>query len=212
MADNNLLIFAFLSVIAIAIYYFYFNGTPNAGCGWWGTCPTCPTSHEDAKQVLGQFARGCTQRLRGVVRESHATAADVQAFMTAGVNRLVIITNIVPEDFVATIYSGNASQIKAVAISSTVQNGQPRYIVMRVDGGQLGPIGTPTSDFNSAFSYLESAAQQIGPDTDNLVFYIDEDIPCVKDETGVTPIDETAAPEESAEETTPIEACCGRRD
>ena len=61
--------------------------------------------------------------------------------------------------------------------------------------GNLHPIGAPTSKFAQAFQYFESTARDhIGPDVNNLVFYIDEDIPC-------TPVQEEPRKE----------SCCGRR-
>ncbi len=213
MTNNN---FSLLLVVAIAVvlYYFVSNKQFDGACGWCpkcgkqtinGNCPACPSlpiNHTDALLVLQQLVRGCTHRLRGVVREDMATATDVSAFMTEGAQRLVIITNIDPEKFISLAMSGQKAlqQIKAVAISSAIVRGKKNYIVMSIKDGNLSPIGALTANFADAFEYLESTARkQIGPDSNNLVFYIDEDIPCPEE---VTPLDEMPISKES---------CCGGR-
>lgn len=193
---NSLLLIVFFCIIAIGIYYVFIQGNEHAGCRWcprWGDCPKCSTTTDQSQQVLSQIAKGCVQRLSGIASESLVNASNVQEFMESGVNRLVIITNVQLEDFVSMIYAGDTSNLEAATLVSTVQNGAPSYLVMKVSGGEMGPIGSPTSDFDSAFAYLESVASEIGPDTNNLVFFIDEDIPC----------EEEAVPV--------VEKCCGKR-
>jgi hypothetical protein len=84
-------------------------------------------------------------------------------------------------------------------MSSNLVAGQKKYIVMAMNGGRMMPIGAPTTNFVDAFNYLESSARkQLGADTNNLVFYIDEDIPCPEE---VTLLEEGGVKE----------SCCGRR-
>ena len=202
----------FLAIIALAIYYFYQNGNLTTGCSWcpkWGSCPTCPTSQVDAQQVLDLFVKGCLLRLRGVMRDSSIDLNAVQEFMTTGTNRLLIVTDIIPEDFVTAVQSGNVSAVKATALVSTVQNNEKMFMVMKVSNGQMGPIGSPTSDFAMAYSYLGTVAKEIGPD--NLVFFIDEDIPCGED--GLTDLTETDTTPVLPDTNAPmVENCCGKND
>ena len=209
MANNNILLVLLVVAVALALYYFVFDQKLGGACKWCpkcgqktaanGKCPSCPdcpsclVTRQDAMQALQQMAKSCTHRLRGVVREDMSSASDVSQFMTGGANRLTIITNVDPEDFVSMIQSGQQpvlSQLKAVAMSSSVVMGKKNYLVMSVNGGQMSPIGTSTANFVDAFKHLETTArQQLGSDSNNLVFYVDEDIPC-PDDDGVTPIDE----------------------
>ena len=224
MANNNILLVLLVVAIALALYYFVFDQKLDGACKWCpqcgkktadGKCPDCPSclvTRQDAMQALQQMAKSCTHRLRGVVREDMSHAGNVVEFMTGGNNRLIIITNVDPEDFVAMIQSGQQSvisQLKAVAMSSSIVQGDkshPRhqlpgvlrnYLVMSVNGGQMSPIGTSTNKFDDAFKHLKTAArQQLGTDlithsggSNNLVFYVDEDVPC-PDDDGLTPIEE----------------------
>jgi hypothetical protein len=205
MANNNILLVLLVVAVALALYYFVFDQKLGGACKWCpqcgkktadGKCPDCPSclvTRQDAMQALQQMAKSCTHRLRGVVREDMSSASEVSQFMTGGTNRLTIITNVDPEDFVAMIQSGQQpvlSQLKAVAMSSSIVQGDKNYLVMSVNGGQMSPIGTSTNKFVDAFKHLETAArQQLGADSNNLVFYVDEDIPC-PDDDGLTPIDE----------------------
>ena len=208
MGGNLIIALAIILIILAVIYYYYgYNLCPLCEKRTKnGKCPTCPgvfpLGSPDAQQILQQFVRGCTYRLRGVMRESEASVEDVNTFVDGGTNRLIIVTNIVPENFVYTAQSTDKttmSRLKAVALSSTVTNGAKKYMVMSVNNGHFGPMGAPTTVFADAFTYLQSSAKLIGSATNNLVFYIDEDIPCPEK---VTPI---------GEETTPlVEGCCGR--
>ena len=210
---NNLLLILLVIIVVFVLYYYIFDGTyklcPNCGrkTAPNGDCPNCPVvSSEDAQQVLQSLALGCTHRLRGVVREDVASASEVSDFMTSGTNKLVIITNVDPEDFVRIIYSGqDLKQLSAVAMSSSVVRGQKNYIVMALSNGNLSPMGSPTQNFVDAFQYLESAARKLGPDSGNLVFYIDEDIECPPEEVTALPMEESMAMEESMRESMAME-------
>ena len=141
-------------------------------------CPSCPVTDANVMFLLNQMATGCTNHLRGVVREDLADVEDISEFMTNGSNRLLIVTNTSPEKFAKMIQDGQQTQlaqIKAVAISSAVVNGAKKYIVMSVVNGKLSPMGSPTASFVDAFTYLERSIKNIGVDKDNLVFFIDED-------------------------------------
>jgi hypothetical protein len=202
MGQNLIIVLAIILAILAVIYYYNGNLCPLCEkCKSDGKCSTCsgvfPLSSPDAQQILQQLIRSCTYRLRGVMRESEASATDVQAFVDGGSNRLIIVTNIIPENFVK-VAQTNSSTLKAVALSSTLTNGAKKYMVMSVNNGHLGPMGSPTTTFSDAFNYLQTSVKLIGSDINNLVFYIDEDLACLEE---ATPI---------GEETTSIEACCGR--
>ena len=130
MANNNLLLVALVVLVVFVFYYYIFDGScklcPNCGkkTASNGKCPDCPSclvTSDDAQQVLQNLARGCTHRLQGVVREDLASASEISAFMTSGANKLIIITNVDPEDFVQLVRAGQLAalkQLRAVAMSS----------------------------------------------------------------------------------------------
>jgi len=201
MANNNILLILLVVAVVLFLYYFVFDQKLGSACKLCpqcnqkttdGKCPDCPScllTREDAMQALKQMAKGCTHRLRGVVREDMISASDVSEFMTGGVNRLTILTNVDPEDFIAMIQSGHQpalDQLKAVAMSSSMVNNKKSYLVMTMSDGRMNPIGSPTTQFADAVKNLESTARkQLGADVNNLVFFIDEDIPCPQE---VTPV------------------------
>ena len=220
---SDLVFLLALVVIGVLVYYYVLKGDISRGCvvcpgcnqqKAQSDCPVCPdcphclVTEESAQKVLDNFAKGCTQRIQGVVRQNEASPEDVQKFMMDGPNRLVIVTNLDPETIAKAIYSKHPAELKKlnlVAISSTVINGKKMYIVMGIVNGQIAPIGAPTEKFAEAFAYLERTAQkQLGNDPNSLVFYIDEDIPCPDDE-GLTPLHYLPYPPQT-------EKCCGRRD
>lgn len=210
--DNNILIIMAVAAAIVFLYFFVYEkytvcdlcsqcGSKTMTDGKCPSCPSCLLTSNDSMQVLQQLSRSCTHRLRGVVREDMVSPTDVHEFMSGGTNRLVIITNIEPESFVNVIDSGDAAAIKAlqaVAMTSTVTAGQKKYLVLSMNKQRLTPIGGPTAQFAEAFEALEvSARMHLGVDTNNLVFYIDEDIKCPdQDPTPVGPVKES---------------CCGRR-
>jgi hypothetical protein len=215
-----------IGIITLLILVFVYNLSACSLCKWCqhcvtklpesGKCPKCPesapvVSHPSANkaevQTLLALARGTLHRLRGVVRENIATKSEIKNFVNSGDNRLVIVTDIVPEAFVSSIMDGKnptLDKVKAVAISCAVVNGTKQYIVLKLLGGKLTPQGTPSSDFDNAFEMLEKLARMtVGDDTNNLVFLIDEDVPVSHDKI-VPPVLDPA-------EGSNKEKCCGAR-
>jgi len=215
MANNTLIVILVIIAIALVLYFFVFDKKIDGACRFCPNCksggdpancvcPDCPLN-QNAMQVLNQIARGCAHRLRGVVRENLTSPADVSTFMNSGKNRLVVISDAGPDVFIAAVDSGKPDvvvQLRAVAMSSAVVNGKKTYLVMKMVDGKLAPIGSPTENFGEAFKYLnDTVRKDLGADTSNLVFYIDEDIACPE---VVTPL---PLPIESPKR----EECCGKR-
>ena len=221
---NDMVMIIILVVVIVGIYLYstgQYKTILNKACSRCGgkkidkvcpKCPACDLTEPNAQDVIQQLARGCTYRLRGVVRESLATPQDVAEFLQGGDKRVVVVSGLEPELFIRQAMAKDATSLENLrmsAITAAVVNGERKYMVMSASGGQLSPAGAPTSDFSAAFAYLEERARtDVGNQENNLVFYIDESIPCP-----------TPAHEED-DGTTPImllnnqpkkEACCGRR-
>ncbi len=209
MNTNNLLLIG-LAVVVVFVLYYYGTGQfcPNCGqktngiCAYCGPSLTIPVTSEEAQKVLHSFARGCIHRLRGVVREDLASIGEVSDFMTSGNNKLIVITNIDPEIFVEMISEGRSlSKLNAVAVSSSIVNGKKNYLVISIINGSLRPVGEPKQNFIDAFEYLDkNVRSQLGPDSNNQVFYIDEDVECPSEDVTVLPMEESSSEE----------SCCGR--
>jgi len=169
-------------------------------------CQSCAVTQPEAMAVLMQLSKGCTKRLRGVVRESAVSKNDVMHFLNGGDKRVVVVTDVIPETFKEIVDSGKSdllSKIKAAVLGSATVAGLKTYMVMSVKNGKMSPAGAPTTVFNDAFKYLNDRVRKdVGSDhNDNLVVYIDEDIPC-----DAAPVADIADMMD-----VPIEECCGRR-
>jgi hypothetical protein len=182
-----------LVVFAVLVFGYYYLTSSNKKV------------NKPSEDFLKNVARGCLHRLRGVVREDLATKENVQEFVSVGDKKLVVLSNIDPEKIVSNVIDNNTdfmNKLRLVAVGSGLLNGTKNYIVLMLKDGNMSPIGAPTKNFDEAFDYMERTARKyIGDDTNNLVFMIDEDIPCpplpVKD----------VDPDEGSKK----EKCCGRR-
>jgi hypothetical protein len=183
----------FLAIIILAGIYLYYTDsdilqnlcpncarkTVNGDCP---VCPTCTVTHPDALEVLYQLAKGCSERLRAVLRGSVVNKDSVRDFLVSGDKRVVVTTNMIPETFVKTVHSGSTellSQIKAVVLGSATVADLKTFLVMVINKGKMSPVGAPTTDFEEAYKYMQSRVKSDVGD-ENLIVYIDEDIPCVE--------------------------------
>ena len=171
------LLFIFIIILMLLfIYFFYPNLFQSKHMN-----KTCAMSIKERDQILANIAKGCTHRIRGIIRESMINQNEIKDFLDDGIFRLVIITNIIPEDLVNKIYSNNnksMNDINLVAIASNSINNRKIYVVINIQNGQLEPINVPTDDFSQAYNAAQNNIKQLGNTTENLVFFIDEDIPC----------------------------------
>lgn len=181
-------------LVVILLVWLAYHGKLSGICKWcpWcmkksEECTTCDktaavataeNASEDEAAVLLAIAKGCSYRLRGVVRAEDISLEQVKNFLTDGKHRMVLITNIVPEVLVSAIMSGNnpsIKDIKATALSSAMVDDVKKYIVMDVNKGKVIPNGLPTNDLDTSF---EDLLEKVDNSKNNLVFLIDEDIPC----------------------------------
>lgn len=222
MANGLLLLVVILVLVGVYLYYtdsdIIKKICPNCArskiagkCPVCPECPACDLKYPHARDLLEQLAKGCSYRVRGVLRESAVSKNDVQYFLDGGDKRVVVVTNMVPEEFVKAVGSNDQdllNQIKAVVLGSAKVAGTKTYMVMVINGGKMSPAGAPTTKFDDAFNYLQNRARNdVAADhNNNLVVYIDEDIEC--DSHVVTPVAELAP---VAEEEYKLEKCCGRR-
>lgn len=207
-----------IALLVILVVWLIYSGklTMSGVCQW---CPSClkrksectdckqpvaiataEDSSADEAAVLLAIANGCSYRLRGVVRAEDISLDQVKAFIAEGSHRMVLITNIVPEVMISAILSGtnpSIKDIKATALSSATILGQKKYIVMDVVGGKVVPNSLPTNDLDTSF---EDLIAKVNGNKNNLVFLIDEDIPC----PGVPKMPKVKSEEKG------IEKCCGK--
>jgi len=155
-------------------------------------CPECPITNIHAMNLLKQLAKGCTQRLVAVLRESIVSKNDISYFLNNGDKRVIVVTNIVPENLANIIVSNDENdlaKIKAIVLGVAIVGGLKTFMVVSINNGKMTPLGAPTTNFEDAFRYMEEKAD-ITINNQNLVLYIDEDINC---------------------DQKPIEKCCGKR-
>lgn len=155
------------------------------------SCPKCVVPNDYMLMMLDTLARSCTYKLRGIMRESVVDVNEVQYFMQNGDSKSVVITNFEPEKLIKTMSSvvnesndvnnlkSEIEKLSAVNITSKIVNGHKNYIVMALHEGKMASVGNPTNNFVEAFNNLEKTARsKLGPDTNTLVLFIDEDVSC----------------------------------
>jgi hypothetical protein len=184
MNNNNLLLLVLVVVIAVFLFFVVFGGM-TSGCK---LCPNAckdnqPTDQADyTSAFLDVLVKGCIHRLRGLVRADMMNPDEVKAFLMDGSNKLVVLSNLDPQDLVNSVQSGDDFKLNMVAVSSTRMDGKKRYIVMGYVNQRLTPVGAPTENLEEALNYFKSASKdRLGAESmnsNNLVFYIDEDLPC----------------------------------
>lgn len=180
---QSFIVLLLLIFLLFLLIYFLFPGffqpqkqTPSAPL-----ITNCVMTAQQRDQFLNSIVKGCTNRLRGIVRGSLINANEVKDFIESGNFRLVFISNLVPEKLVNAIQSNDSkamNDLKLLAISGAKIAGNTTYVVIKMENGQPSPIGAPTTDFNEAFNYLQSNMQQFQNSDDSLAVFVDEDIPC----------------------------------
>lgn len=185
MDNNNLLLLVLVIVIALFLFFVIFRGVMSGGCG---LCPGGDSNEPDnANMFLDVLVKGCLHRLRAVVSQDMAKISETGDFLSSGFNKLVVATNVDPEKLIAAVKNGDGHKLNMVAVSAAVVDNKKKYIVMGVSNGRLTPIGAPTEQVDDAINYMFRAyKQRMGSqamDGSNLIFYIDEDLPCPVEST-----------------------------
>lgn len=150
-------------------------------------CPKCPITAsckftpQDAQKALSQLSIGCATKLRAIIRENMVSVQNVQDFLSAGDKKMVVATNVDPETFLKMANSADElkEKIRVVVLASEQVGNQRMFISLQVSNGKATPSSTPTTDFATAFNTFNTQMKSVvGADGDNLIFYIDEDLPC----------------------------------
>jgi hypothetical protein len=186
-----------LVTIAVAIFLFYYIREKRCGL-----CPTCGVAEDSEKcpecstkmmDLHSSIKDGCLRRLRGVMREDLTNPIHVLSFLSEGDHRMVVVTNVTPEDLVG----GAHPDLTAVALTSSTVKGVKQYTIVKVKGKTTVKVTAPSDDFAKVFTGLEDVIRKdLGPHEDNLVLYIDEDAECI-----TTPVEIEPQPQK--------ESCCG---
>jgi len=190
------IVIACLVLVGLLIIYFIIKNVDTFGlcprCGNTAvnnTCPKCPITAsckfnpQNAQKALSQMSIGCATKLRAIIRENMVSVQNVQDFLSAGDKKMVVATNVDPETFLKMANSDDElkQKIRVVVLSSEQVGNQRMFISLQVSNGNATPLSIPTTDFQTAFNVFNTQMKNVvGADGDNLIFYIDEDLPCGK--------------------------------
>lgn len=193
--DNNNLLLAFLFLVIGGLSLYYYSDKLLGSvckCGKQvldGNCEDCP--YRNGQSLLKKMAVSCGKHLRAVVREDLVSAVNVREFLDGGDKRVVLLTNVDPENMINIVNSLEEdviNQIKVVGLSSIVVDSSVYYIVVNIVDGKLSSDIEPVTDFDEAFALLESTArEQLGSDDNSLVLYVDENESCDNDAVTLLP-------------------------
>jgi len=186
--ETRTLLLGLALLLAGMAYYYGINGAckfcPDCGLETpVGVCEDCP--HKKGTDLLKKIAVSCNNHLRAVIREDMVNADNVLSFLNGGEKRLVLLSNIAPENMINIVETEdvNISKIKVLGLSASIVDGKKYYIVLSIIDNKLDSTMTPTTVFEEAFKILNTTArEQLGSDMESLVFYIDEAVACSKDQ------------------------------